>query len=753
MKLTKVTMLGLGVLLPGLATLACSTGSSTGSEGPASTEVGAPRDVTVEKSGVLNQMLSTDGSSTQFYLESNGTWTRLNGMHPPADLINLEVVVKGYQASASAPLTAIDITPAAPAASGDVRSKNQKYFSNTADPGTLAVILVKDPSLTTPPISEAELLAEWQTNSNSAEAYFNEASAGQYGLDIDFFGWYDVDLSNCNNNYTAPGQDALNQAIAQDGLDQDAYQLATFVLIRDGDPCFGGGGWGSYSNGRSWSDTNNATIYAHEIGHNLGLLHSSGIICRDHDGGFLSDSGQCYRQEYHDPLDIMGWHTEFRHFNAFRKVQLGWIPESNELEVSSSGQFVVEPQEASTSGIQSLLVPIAGTDEYFHIEVRDGSGFDSGLEDFVLLRKVRKDLSPSTPHTGFQTYLIDVNPTANFFDAGEDMKSSSLQVGQTYHDQPTGTSFELVGFNGDAAIVNVTVDGPSCDDGTQNGPETGVDCGGTCGACPTGQGCNEHWDCEDYSCEAGTCVDATGGGLVAEYFADTSFSSSLGTYTVPTVDFDAHLSSPPNINRSDDFAIRYTGSITPRYSEEYTFTTTSDDRVRLWVNDQLLIDDTYGTYTGSITLVADESYEFKFEFEEYGGAALAQLRWESASQAQEVVPKNRLSPAGASGDCTVATGIQLGGHASTTTVASNACVVISNYPFWWQWANPTLRVQTGAGGNYPVDFTYEDSCGDESGNGSFTSAWQQQEFGSPTSSCPMAIQLLGDGSSINLTWY
>ena len=51
---------------------------------------------------------------------------------------------------------------------------------------------------------------------------------------------------------------------------------------------------------------------------------------------------------------------------------------------------------------------------------------------------------------------------------------------------------------------------PSCTDGTKDGKETGVDCGGPeCPACGAGQGCSKTSDCKSLVCTAGTCQAAT----------------------------------------------------------------------------------------------------------------------------------------------------------------------------------------------------------------------------------------------------
>jgi hypothetical protein len=48
--------------------------------------------------------------------------------------------------------------------------------------------------------------------------------------------------------------------------------------------------------------------------------------------------------------------------------------------------------------------------------------------------------------------------------------------------------------------------GPTCTDGSTNGGETDVDCGGgTCPRCATGKSCASRNDCASARCEAGTC--------------------------------------------------------------------------------------------------------------------------------------------------------------------------------------------------------------------------------------------------------
>jgi hypothetical protein len=49
----------------------------------------------------------------------------------------------------------------------------------------------------------------------------------------------------------------------------------------------------------------------------------------------------------------------------------------------------------------------------------------------------------------------------------------------------------------------------TCSDGVKNGTETGIDCGGSCPRCATGQSCTSPNDCASAFCSGGTCQTCT----------------------------------------------------------------------------------------------------------------------------------------------------------------------------------------------------------------------------------------------------
>ena len=98
----------------------------------------------------------------------------------------------------------------------------------------------------------------------------------------------------------------------------------------------------------------------------------------------------------------------------------------------------------------------------------------------------------------------------------------------------------------------------------------------------------------------------------------------------------------------DEVRVRWLGKIQPRFSETYTFYTTSDDGVRLRINGQLVIDQwndhSPTEHSGTITLQAGQQYDIQLEYYENGGFAVMKLEWQSASQAREIVPLSQLFP-------------------------------------------------------------------------------------------------------------
>jgi len=138
-------------------------------------------------------------------------------------------------------------------------------------------------------------------------------------------------------------------------------------------------------------------------------------------------------------------------------------------------------------------------------------------------------------------------------------------------------------------------------------------------------------------------------GLQAAYYDALNFSGTPVSRLDATVGFDWGTGAPAGGLAADTFSVRWTGQVVPRYSETYTFSTTSDDGVRLWVDGRLLVDqwnDHAATvHSGTIALTAGTRYAVVMEYYENGGNAVAKLGWSSPSQPAQTVPADRLYPA------------------------------------------------------------------------------------------------------------
>ncbi|HEX4946588.1 MAG TPA: PA14 domain-containing protein, partial [Blastocatellia bacterium] len=143
-----------------------------------------------------------------------------------------------------------------------------------------------------------------------------------------------------------------------------------------------------------------------------------------------------------------------------------------------------------------------------------------------------------------------------------------------------------------------------------------------------------------------------GTGLRGEYFSDEKFEDAAFARTDAQINFDFGKESPASGIKKDHFSIRWTGFVLPRFSELYTLHLTSSDKVRLWINDQLLLDmkgdknptDKDAFKAATIRLTAGVRYRIRIEFQEKDKEAFLKLEWSSPSQPRQVIPTSQLFP-------------------------------------------------------------------------------------------------------------
>lgn len=226
-----------------------------------------------------------------------------------------------------------------------------------------------------------------------------------------------------------------------------------------------------------------------------------------------------------------------------------------------------------------------------------------------------------------------------------------------------------------------------------------------------------------------------GTGLNAEYFNNMTLSGTpVLTRTDATVNFDWGTGNPGSPINSDNFSVRWSGQLLPLYSQNYTFTTRSDDGIRLWVNGTQIINNWTNhaatNNTGTINLVAGVKYDIVLEYYENTGDAVAQLSWSSASQTLQIIPQSQLYSASSCNSLASAnvvinaqpvtpTASTVGVITQPTCTTSTGSVVLNGLPATGTWTiNPGAIAGTGtnttilglAAGTYNYTVTNASGC-------------------------------------------
>lgn len=121
------------------------------------------------------------------------------------------------------------------------------------------------------------------------------------------------------------------------------------------------------------------------------------------------------------------------------------------------------------------------------------------------------------------------------------------------------------------------------------------------------------------------------GGLTARYYRGENFDTLVANRTDGQVDFD-WSDTPPSGLPHDHYSVRWDGFVETREGGPYTFITSGDDGVRLWIDDRQVIDD-WGVHpvqtdTATVTFAANSRHRIRMEYFQAGGQAVARLAWQ-----------------------------------------------------------------------------------------------------------------------------
>jgi plastocyanin len=145
-------------------------------------------------------------------------------------------------------------------------------------------------------------------------------------------------------------------------------------------------------------------------------------------------------------------------------------------------------------------------------------------------------------------------------------------------------------------------------------------------------------------------VSAQGIGLRANYNNNGDFLSPLVVVTNAAIDFDWGNVRPHRRITADNFSVRWEGSLLPQFTQLYQIQFQYAGRARVWVKNELLIDEWAGcgfrqTRRGAISLVAGQLAPVRVEYVADPAGAETILRWTAGTNLPlEVIPTARLFP-------------------------------------------------------------------------------------------------------------
>jgi hypothetical protein len=241
---------------------------------------------------------------------------------------------------------------------------------------------------------------------------------------------------------------------------------------------------------------------------------------------------------------------------------------------------------------------------------------------------------------------------------------------------------------------------------------------------------------------------STGTGLQADYFNNQTLTAPAAIRrTDATVNFNWGSGSPGSGVGVDHFSARWTGQVEALFTQTYTFFTTSDDGVRLWVNGQQLINNwtDHGPTenSGTIALSAGQRYDVRLEFYENGGGATATLSWASSSRPKQIIPAAQLYPpsTGSTNVALAGSAFRWSANASATSNANRVAAPALNDNSTAAeidlagsgddsvanaWEAAGVVWSTSQAGINRVEFVNGSTDGPSNGNGNFTANFRLQ---------------------------
>ena len=303
------------------------------------------------------------------------------------------------------------------------------------------------------------------------QKYYKEQSSGKIAFSGDLTQWISLPSYSTDVCQTVGLDNAeVKNYITSNSINLARYSRAVFVVNGASGGCayvgkishtFNGVtykfslGWVGYSDS-SWERpimSRFEYVLAHEMGHELGVMHANSWECTG-----TSLDKDCSHGEYGNSYDVMGFGTAARHFNAFYKDLLGWLDSASKIVVSATGVVTLKPLEMAT-GTRAAIIKNPGTPgaQPMYLEFRQPIGFDSVIEASAAGLFINQVIVPNNggnPHPR----LID----ANYAAGSASSLPKSLMPGQSFKWTSRGVTISSLTTSTSSARFKVTLVTPVC---------------------------------------------------------------------------------------------------------------------------------------------------------------------------------------------------------------------------------------------------------------------------------------------------
>jgi len=291
------------------------------------------------------------------------------------------------------------------------------------------------------------------TGGVSSAAFYSENSNGAVNLTGNVVGPYTINYTMPSSMTNAECQNQMynwaslaDKAASTGGANLSSYVHKVYALPSGSCPGYGGQGTIGGNPSQTWIyGYNGASIYSHELGHNLGVHHANSFDCGTTQ---IAPYSGCINTEYGDSSDVMG--GGYDQFNAPHKVAMGWAAGSEVQTVTTSGTYTIAPLE-SNSGVEVLKIAKPNTSDAYYISYRQPLGqFDTNTNMINYWSKgVEVHIWSGT--ASIQTKLVDTTP------GDSSHVNDTLLDGTAFGDPATGVKITQVSHSSTGAVVNIAI--------------------------------------------------------------------------------------------------------------------------------------------------------------------------------------------------------------------------------------------------------------------------------------------------------